>query len=181
MTITTSRAVALACMTVLTLMSCSRQTAEEKGKALATEKIDMVKGIGDALQEKGSQAAESVTHGAGVVFQGAGKGFDKALEWNFSSGEALTKAGLSISRVQRNSDKGVDAYVIASSDANGVLSMVAFDAAKREVARVRLELKIDAKDARYETFTVDSRTPVAMISELTFDFEPKAPSEKAKR
>lgn len=180
MTIATSRAVALACMSVLALIGCSRQTAEEKGKALATEKIDMVKGIGDALQEKGSQAAESVTHGAGTVFQGAGKGFDKAFEWKFSSTEALAKAGLSISRVQRHADSGVDTYLIATDAAEGTLSMVAFDVAKREVARVRLDVKIDAMDARYETFPLDGRTPVAMISELSFDFRPKPLTAKAK-
>jgi hypothetical protein len=174
-------ACALLAMAVIALAGCSRQTAEEKGKALATEKIDMVKGVGDALQEKGSQAAESVAHGAGNVLQGAGRGIDKAKEWKFSSSEALTKAGLSISRVQNAADKGVDAYLIAAGNTDGTLSMIARDVAKREVARVRIDLTMAANDARYETFALDSRTPVALISELSFDFQAKPPADKAKR
>jgi hypothetical protein len=53
------------------LTGCSKQTAEEKGAALATEKIDLVKGVGSALEEKGAQAAESLTSGLGKVDQQA--------------------------------------------------------------------------------------------------------------
>ena len=56
------------------LTGCSKQTAEEKGAALATEKIDLVKGVGSALEEKGAQAAESLTSGLGKVVQGVEKG-----------------------------------------------------------------------------------------------------------
>lgn len=60
----------LACVLALQVAACSRQTAEEKGKEPATEKIDMAKGIGDVLQEKGTAAAESVTSGMGKVLHG---------------------------------------------------------------------------------------------------------------
>ena len=60
----------------VSMTACSRQTAEEKGKAIATEKIDMVKGIGGALEEKGSGAAEAVASGVGNVVKGLGKGFE---------------------------------------------------------------------------------------------------------
>lgn len=55
------------CALALQLVACSKQTAEEKAKEMATEKVDMAKGIGDVLQEKGTAAAESVTSGMGKV------------------------------------------------------------------------------------------------------------------
>ncbi len=163
---------------VLAITGCSRQTAEEKGKELATEKIDMVKGIGDALQEKGSEAAKSVAHGAGNVLQGANTGLEEAFEWKIVQADAMSKNGLTISRVQHGkpgekSSKTVDIYVVANADANGSLSMVAYDVAKREVVRTKIDLKMGAKDGRYETLELDERTDLGAIREVSFDYQPK--------
>jgi hypothetical protein len=158
---------------------CSRQTAEEKGKELATSKIDLVKGVGDAIKDKGGAAAESVAQGAGVLLQGAGKGLDKALEWKITLGPGMGSSGLTITRMHQastpadGSTKSVDAYVAAKQDAQGIMLVTAFDANQNELARVRTEIKISAQDARYETLKLDDRTDVGAIRSVTVDFTPK--------
>ncbi len=158
------------------ISGCSQQTAEEKGKALATEKIDLVKGVGEALKEKGGQAAESVAQGTGELLQGADRGFSKAFDWKLSSGPGLSAAGLSVSRVQQSpsSTGAVDAYLVATRDAEGVLLMLAFDAQKQEMARVKVDLKMAAGEGRYQTLALDERTPVKSIREVSFELLPAA-------
>lgn len=65
-------------ITLAAMTACSSQTAEEKGKELATSKIDVAKGIGDAMQEKGEAAGEAVTHGVGKIIKGFEKGVSKS-------------------------------------------------------------------------------------------------------
>lgn len=176
MKIATCCAVALAGM--LALGGCSRQSAEEKGKEMATGKIDLVKGVGDALQEKGGKAAESVAQGTGAVLQGASKGFQKTFEWKLQAGEGMGRAGLNVSRVQQGGPgeaggKAVDAYLVANRDLAGDLSVIAYDALHREVARTRAEVRMKSGEGRYETLVLDARTPVEQIAELSFDFQPR--------
>ena len=169
----------LACVACLAISACSRQTAEEKGKELATEKIDLVKGVGEALKDKGGQAAESVAQGTGQVFQGVGEGFGKAFEWKLTNAAGMEKAGLTVSRVDKGSPSDgrkneVNVYLVAARDAAGTLSMVAYDSSKREMARTRTEMRIGAGEGRYETLVLDERTPVNSVREVTFDFQPSA-------
>lgn len=159
------------------LLGCSRQTAEEKGKELATEKIDLVKGVGEALKEKGAQAAESLAHGTGNVLQGAGDGFDKAFEWKLTSGSGLGRAGLSVPRVSKaashvSNGSAIDVYVVAEREAVGTLSLTAYDVKHREVARTGVALKITTNSGSYETMVLDERVPVNTIREIAFDFMP---------
>ena len=159
------------------LLGCSRQTAEEKGKELATEKIDLVKGVGEALKEKGAQAAESLAQGTGSVLQGAGDGFEKAFEWKLTSGPGLEQAGLSVPRVSKPaspaSDRNaIDVYVVAQREAVGALSMIAYDIKHREIARTSKDLKTSANSGNYETVTFDERAPLGAIREVAFDFVP---------
>lgn len=161
------------------LFGCSRQTAEEKGKEMATAKIDLVKGVGEALKEKGSQAAESLAQGTGKVLQGAGDGFDNAFEWKLANAPGMGSAGLSVPRVGKaashaSEGNAIDVYVVAEREAVGMLSMTAYDAKHREVARMSKELKVGARSSTYETLVLDERVPVSSIREVTFDFAPGA-------
>jgi hypothetical protein len=167
----------LTALIALNLPACSRQTAEEKGKEMATEKIDLVKGVGDALKEKGSQAAESVAQGAGKVLQGADEGFGKAFEWQFTNGAGLEQAGLKVSRIDRatpgpDSEHSVNVYLVSNGPATGKLTMIAYDSGKRELARTHADLKLSGADGRYETLKLDERTPMKSIREVSFDFQP---------
>lgn len=171
--------VVLALLAGAFLLGCSRQTAEEKGKELATAKIDLVKGVGEALKEKGSQAAESLAQGTGKVLQGAGDGFDKAFEWKLTHGSGMVTAGLTVPRVGKAASRAsegnaIDVYVVAEREAVGTLSMIAFDARHREMARTSKELKIGTNSSSYETLVLDERAPVDTIREVAFDFVPGA-------
>lgn len=168
---------------VLLSAACSRQTAEEKGKELVAEKAGMVKGIGDALQEKGAEAAQSVAHGAGNVLQGASTGLEDAFAWKVVSAESLGKNGLTVSRVQHGkatdkTSKTVDVYLVANAPAQGNLQMIVYDVAKREVGRAKVNLKMAANDGRYETFELDERADLSLVREVSFDLQP-ATSEPA--
>jgi hypothetical protein len=169
-------AMLLAAVCAGVLPACSRQTAEEKGKELATEKIDMVKGIGEAMKEKGGQAAESLAHGAGTVVKGAGQGIDAAFQWETRSSSALQQAGLTVTRVQRASDGkvAIDIYLLASAPVDTTLLMIGSDAQRQELARHRIPLRLAAGEGRYETVELDPRTPLDKLSSLSFDLLPAA-------
>ncbi|MCE1241331.1 MAG: hypothetical protein LWW83_15555 [Azonexaceae bacterium] len=169
----------LAALIALNLPACSRQTAEEKGKEMATEKIDLIKGVGDAIKEKGGQAADSVAQGAGKVLQGADEGFGKAFEWQSSSSPSLDQAGLKVSRIDRatpgpDSEHSVNIYLVSNGPAAGKLTMIAYDSGKRELARTHADLKLASADGHYETLKLDERTPMKSIREVSFDFQPTA-------
>lgn len=159
-------------------LACSKQTAEEKGKEMATEKIDLVKGIGDALVEKGSTAAESLSQGTGKVLKGTQSGFDKAFAWKADLGASMQQAGLDVTQLQRNHSDATlknrfDVYFVANQNALGTVQMIAYDQNQKELARVRHELNLQAQDARYETLALDERVPVEKIASVTFEFFPK--------
>ena len=171
--------IALIASALFLSVACSRQTAEEKGKELVAEKAGMVKGIGDALQEKGAEAAQSVAHGAGNVLQGASTGLDEAFAWKVVSTDSMSKSGVTVSRVQHGkatdkSSKTVDAYLIANAPVQGSLQMIVYDVAKREVGRAKVNVKMAANDARYETFELDERADLGLVREVSFDLQPAA-------
>lgn len=175
--------IALLAFALLLSTACSRQTAEEKGKELVAEKAGLVKGIGDALQEKGAEAAQSVAHGAGNVLQGASTGFEDAFAWKVVSAESVGKNGLTVSRVQHGkatekTSKTVDVYLVANAQAQGSLQMIVYDIAKREVGRAKVNVKIATNEGRYETFEFDERTDLGLVREVSFELQP-APADAA--
>lgn len=180
------RNIFITAMIVTTTLACSKQTAEEKGKEMATEKIDMVKGIGDALVEKGNTAAESLSHGTGKVLQGTQSGFDKAFSWKANLGAGMQQAGLDVTQLQRNtSDAAIrnrfDVYFVANQNALGTVQVIAYDQNQKELARVKHELNIQAQDARYETLALDERVPMENISAVSFEFFPKTSETTVQR
>lgn len=163
---------------LLLLTACSRQTAEEKGAALATEKIDMVKGIGTALESKGSAAAESLTGGLGKVVQGAEKGVLKSGRTVVLT-PATAQHGLAVSKVQDAGSAaqgtaihGLEAYVMSRTAVDGQLKVTLYDALDREIGRTRLPIKLVADDAGYQTIEIDKRITLSDISKVSIDYQP---------
>jgi hypothetical protein len=173
---TTGSIMALAVL-LAALTGCSQQTAEEKGAALATEKIDLVKGVGSALEEKGAQAAESLTSGLGKVVQGVEKGIEK-------SGRALVvepgvaQAGLQITKIQNltpgsDGNHGLEAYVVSNRACDGMLQVKVFDAMDREIGRSQVALQKTADEAGYTAIPLDARVPLAAITKVMVNFQQK--------
>ena len=165
---------------IAALTGCSQQTAEEKGAALATEKIDLVKGVGSALEDKGAQAAESLTSGLGKVVQGVEKGIEK-------SGRALVvepgvaQAGLQVTKVQNltlgsEGNHGLEAHVVSSQPCEGTLVIKVFDAMEREIGRSRVALQRPADDAGYVAIPLDAQVPLASITKVVVNFQQKSTS-----
>ena len=167
------------------ILGCSQKTAEEKGKELATEKIDIVKGVGAALEEKGEAAAESITTGAGSLISGVKKGISKSA-LKISSDKSLESAGLEISILQNTPPNEADktqaiyAYIIAKAKAEGTLKAIAYNVLDKEIGRSSVELKKDTDEAKYNLIPFDKEVDISAISRVSFDFKPQNEAEKAK-
>jgi hypothetical protein len=165
------------------LTACSSQTAEEKGKELATGKIDMAKGIGVALQEKGEAASEAVTGGVGKVFRGIEKGVSQSGR-AIAADASIGAAGLKITTLQDSGpDKegqvhAIDAYIVSTGDASGKLRVTAFDVLDREIARTSIDLKKPADEGKYHAIPLDAQLKLSSISKVAFTFIPSSPAGK---
>lgn len=176
------------CVLALLLSACSRQTAEEKAKEMATEKVDMAKGIGDVLQEKGTAAAESVTSGMGKVVKGIERGVEKSGRAAVVS-DAAKQAGLQVTKVQlanaqqsaasepasgqasdQGANHGLDVYVLTSQDVKGALKVKVFNALDQEIGRVKLPLTQAADEGHYIRIPLDAQVDLQAISKVEVDF-----------
>ncbi len=173
--------IALALIMATAVSACSRQTAEEKGKELATEKIDMVKGIGGALEDKGGAAAESVASGVGNVVKGLGKGIEKSSR-SIVVAPSVEQAGLQITKVQEprtlagpDALHGLEAYVVANAQARGTLRVIVYDLLDKEIGRTRVELVRDADEGKYLAIPLDKEISLSAIAKISFEFLPVSP------
>jgi hypothetical protein len=164
-------------ITMGALTACNSKTAEEKGAELATEKIDMAKGIGNALEKKGEAATEAVTTGLGTVVKGFEKGVSKSGR-TIAADDTVTKAGLKVTRVQdaprgaEEKTQGLDLYIVSDADANGKLRVLMLDVLGNEVARSTIDLKRLADEAKYQRVPLDELVSMSAISKLVISFKP---------
>lgn len=160
---------------VMLLTACSRQTAEEKGRELASDKIDMVKGVGDVLGEKGSAAAESVAGGLGKVVNGLGKGLEKSGR-AVALSPSVTEAHIQITKVQDarptadKSEHGLEAYVLSGTNVDGQLRVKLHDLLDREIGRTQVAVKQAAEEGHYVSIPLDTQISLADIARVTFDY-----------
>lgn len=159
------------------LTGCDNRSAEQKGADLATGKIDMAKGIGDALEKKGGAAGEAVVTGLGSVVKGMEKGVNKSGR-SIESDDSVTKAGLKVTRVQdaprdtEGKKQGLDLYVVADADARGKLRVLMFDVMGNEIARSTADIVRSADEAKYHRIELDELVSMSAISKLTISFKP---------
>lgn len=164
-------------LAITTLTACDQRTAEQKGADMATGKIDMAKGIGDALEQKGGAAGEAVVTGLGTVVKGFEKGVNKSGR-TIAADDTVTKAGLKITRVQdaprgaESKTQGLDLYVVADADARGKLRVLMLDVMGNEIARSTVDLVRSADEAKYQRLELDELVSLSAISKLTISFKP---------
>lgn len=160
-----------------TLTACDDRTAEQKGADMATEKVDMAKGIGDALEKKGGAAGEAVVTGLGTVVKGFEKGVSKSGR-TIEADDSVTKAGLKITRVQdaprdaESKKQGLDLYVVGDAEARGKLRVLMLDVMGNEIARATVDLVRSADEAKYQRIELDELVSMSAISKLTISFKP---------
>ena len=159
------------CVLLLALCACSRQSAQEKGTALATDKLDLVTGIGNALETKGAAAGESITGGVGTVIRGVERGVMKS-DRAIVADPTLAAAGLRVTSIQGDAEHGLEAYVISDSDANGTLRVLAYDVMGREIGRASLRIKRGADEARCEGLPFDGAVRLGDVRKVAFVFKP---------
>jgi hypothetical protein len=168
----------------LALVACSRQTAEEKGKAMATEKIDIVTGVGRALEEKGAKAGESVAGGVGTVLNGVKRGVLKSGR-TITLDPSVTTAGIKITKVQDAGRKAgeqvhaLEAYVVADAAVAGTLRVTMFDAMDSEIGRISTRLIRASEEGKYEKLALSSQIDMSSISKVVFVFNPDSAEHKS--
>jgi hypothetical protein len=161
---------------LVAISACSQKTAAEKGAELAGDKVDMVKGVGDAFTAKGGSAGEAVALGIGTVFKGIEKGVVKSGR-TISVDASVDQAGLKITNVQDakpggdGTDHGLDVYIVANKDASGKLRVLLFDATDREIGRTSVAVSRTADEGKYQTVSLDPQVKLAAISKVTFTFK----------
>lgn len=160
------------------LAGCDDRTAEQKGKDMASEKLDVAAGVGNALEEKGGKVGESVITGLGNMVKGMEKGVNKSGR-QIVSDESVTKAGLQITKVQdsapdEKAGPGIDVYILSQADAEGKLRVIIYDVADKEIGRTSVQLSRKADEGKYQRIDVDAQLDRTAISKLAFEFKPSA-------
>lgn len=164
--------VLLSCMT----LGCSSKTAEEKGKEMAAEKIDLVKGVGAALEEKGGAAAESVTSGLGNIVNGVKKGVAKS-DKRIASDASLAAAGFQVTAVQETppgtepDSRGIDAYLVAERKVEGFLKVTVYDVLDKEIGRTKIPFALDAEQGKYFRIPLEQQIEFGKIEKISFVFQ----------
>ena len=92
------------CLPLLVLTACSAQSGEEKGKEIAAEKVDTATEVGDALQEKGGAAADSIATGLSSVLKEVERGVKKSQR-TVELCDGAKQVGLQVTKVMLSPDK----------------------------------------------------------------------------
>lgn len=178
----------LACAMALQLVACSRQSAEDKAKEMATEKVDMAKGLGDVLQEKGTAAAESVTTGVGKVLRGVERGIEKSGR-TVTLSESARQAGLQATKVQlmgqptvaedavsgasqpaSAAGHGIEIYLVTERDLTGQLKVRVFNSLDQEIGRTRMPFKQGADQGQYLSIPLAAQLDLSSITRVDIDY-----------
>ena len=162
----------LAVATTLALAGCKGKTPDESGKK-AAEKPGISKVVADKVQSGGEQASEYV----GESLNKAAAGFVRGVEapgWatDVRVSDTLARQGVRATRVQASDKKReetdprtMDVYVIASEPLAAALVLKAFDKYDLEIGRSLATVTFAKDDARYVSFDLDPRVPLAAIGE----------------
>lgn len=163
----------------LFLVSCSskedkKQRSEEEGNILVETKARFIKGIGDGLKGEGKDAAESISEGAGEVYNGLNTGFDASLvkvnvklDPRLEPFLSLGRCGKSTNDSTRRSNLVI--YGIFKQDYNGKLLVRALDKDNLEVGRATQTVNRKTDDAEYLEFEFDKRTPINLVEYFTLE------------
>jgi len=163
---------------ILMVTACDflTQTAEEKGKKLMESKLDLVKGAGDVLEDKGADTAETLTKGLGNVLAGAEKGIEKSST-KIALTPSIAESGLEVTSIQYASHQAdsppvLEAYVIANEPVDGKMKVFLFNVLDKEIGRTSVALKQDADDATYLSIPLDKKVHTGNIAKVQFAFKP---------
>lgn len=141
----------IAAMLLLLLgsVSCDKRTAEEKGRDLASEKLDMAKGVADVVKEKGGGLGKTAGQGVGDLIKGVGSGVKDVVNppVTVELEKSAAEAGFTVNRANESGGE-VDARMIEVYGAfakpfRGRLELRAFDEKGAELGQGVLEKQLD--------------------------------------
>jgi len=167
------------CLALAALAASSSRTIQEKGRDMATGKLDFPTGISNALQATGTEAGESVIGGAGHVVRGVERGPMRSRR-GIVVDPTLANAGLDVTTVndlvadRGGVPLGLSAYVVSSASAKGVLHAQMFDAMNNEIGRTSVRIDRAADEAKYEALLLDPLVKRSDIRKIAFVFKPGA-------
>lgn len=115
------------------------------------------------IKEKINQTGEAAGEAIGEFGSGVGNGMEKSIEPKVEFDAALREKGLDFGKMKIGSDTlGEDhvllAYLIFDQDFSGTVVAKAFDAGKKEMGRVRLQVAGKKGDARFVEFPFETHT-----------------------
>lgn len=162
------------------LCACGKSREEElkeqhsKGAELVEDKAAMAKGLGDALQKDGKDAACSLTQGIGGVVKGMAQGVD-SLEADFkiqlsdsAKSQQLKAERAVLQEKNAEGQKGLKVYVQSAQAFKGKLQLRASDDKGSEIGRSqKVEQNLAADDAAYIDFRFDAATPLSRVAQFT--------------
>jgi hypothetical protein len=139
--------------------------AEEQGNLLVAAKAKLAKGAGEALKKEGSEAAETVTEGAGEVVKAVGKGFEKSLrDVKLMVTGDLEAKGVKATRAARAADGAnphvVSVYLTLDRPFTGSLLLLSKGRDGQETGRATAKLEEKEATGKYLDFEFDPRTPL---------------------
>ncbi len=110
----------------------------------------------------------------GEFTSGVTSGVEKSIEPKVVLSEKLKSSGLSFGKIIVSGDSAdlenvLTVYIIFDNDFNGSFLVKAFDNKKREMGRVKTDVKGKKDEARYVEFHFDQRTNIDNDSELTIE------------
>lgn len=170
--------IAVLLMLAVLLQACGKTREEElkeehdKGAEMIENKAAVVQGVGDALKNNGSNAAQSLSEGLGSVVKGVAGGVDKA-ESSFAIGVHADAAAkkLSANRIvmsdKSSGVKAVKVYVLSAEAYKGKLQLRALDGKNVEIGRSnKIEGDLSKDDAAYIEFEFDEATPFSRVNKF---------------
>lgn len=154
------------------------QKAEEKGELMAGKKARLAKGIGDALQEEGKGAGKSLLKGAAGVLKAGVQGATEAIaELPVTVEAPLAEAGVKAERAALHKVKseddpaakslpGIKVYLVLDKAYKGPTTLVALDAADKEVGRAVVDVDSEPT-GQYFVYTFDALVDLTPVEKLT--------------
>lgn len=167
--------IAVACAAAL--VACDKRSAEQIGKDLAQEKVDIVKGAGEVVKNEGGGVANTMGQAVGNVFTGLSKGLDTSLVKQDIRVTEELKPLLTVGRAQpiepsyeaasgsADSKKkvGVNLYLVSEPGYKGKVMLLAYQDAN-EVGRSLAPVDIEKSGATNVDFAFDERTPLKTVT-----------------
>ncbi len=146
--------------------ACDKRTAEEKGRDLASEKLDLAKGAADVLKEKGGVLGKTTGQGVTDLIKGVGSGVKDSVNppVKVELEKSASEAGVAVTSAHEGTGdataRNIEVYGTFAKPFRGRLELRAFDEQGAEIGQGVSEKQLDLPKDSVEL--LQFRFPVSM-------------------